>query len=171
MYTVGGCVEKRYKFKDRNQRIRFGKQLSERKINGSVHMIDLMDLKKLGLWQEYEKEANPDYSIEELVTRYPNGGLYGWVVFDNDNNEVTGFVLAVTTDYNLKSAILITNMYIRPRYRLTNVDALLYEGAEILGRMIKAEYVYIMVDDIRIAKWVLRRYPPDDVAVLLARKI
>lgn len=167
-----GDKKNKYRFRHMNQDKAFGKHISERRINASMIMLhNLLDLKKWGLWQEYEKEADPDYTLEHMIEYYKDGGLYGWVAIDKDRKQLAGFVLAVLTDYNLEPAFLGTNVYIKPEYRLTNIDALMYDGIKVFAKILKVKHICVMADDMRIARWILRRYAPDNVVILLERTV
>lgn len=155
-----------------NQGKDFGKHMSEKKVNAVMVMLpDLSYLKQCGLWQKYAEAANPDYDLDFMIDYYKDGGLYGWVAIDKDKKEPVAFLLAVLTDYNLEPAFLGTNIYIKPGYRLTNLDAMLYDCMKIFAKMLKVKHLCVMVDDMRIAKWVLRRYAPDNVVIMLERTI
>lgn len=165
-------TKEKHQFKHKEQGKAFGKHLSERKANASIFMLNHpSDLKRTGMWEEYEKQASPDHDLDFMLNYYRNGGMYGWVAFDKDRKQFAGFVLAVYTDYDLEPAMLGSNVYIRPEYRLTNIDALLYEGIWIFAKSIGAKHICVLADDMRVARWILRRYAPNNVVILLERKV
>jgi GNAT superfamily N-acetyltransferase len=148
------------------------KHLGERKVNASMIMLNpVSELKQTGMWEDYEKEANPDFTFDYMLEYYKDGGLYGWVAYDKDRKQYAGFVLGIYTDYNLEPALLGSNVYIKPEYRSANIDAMMYEAIWLFAKIIGVKHILVMADDMRVARWILRRYAPNNVVILMERKV
>jgi len=149
--------------------MKFGEYPSK-KYNGiSIHILyDLLWLKREGIWDKYVKDSGHVHDLEDEI-KYLKGNFYGWVAMYN--SEAIGFVLATPTDFDMCPTLLATSMWIDPKYRASNVDKLFFETMEMWSSINGLECLAVMSDDIRIAKWIARRYKPDGFYILQTRKV
>lgn len=136
-----------------------------------IDMIpDLLWLKDIGIWDVYRKESGHDYDIEEELD-WLQGNLQGWAAFNPETGEVLGFVLALLNDFDFGVVTMLSSIYVLPKYRTKDVDRRLYEAVRAWSKIIGVNKVAVLADNMRVAKWVFRRYKPTRIYTLLVKDI
>jgi len=134
----------------------------------TIHRLhNLLELERMGVWQEYKKESNHPHELREELAYCKD--FCGWVAIDED--EVVGFVLAMPSEFDMEQFVLITSIWVKPGYRGHKIDKKLADAVEIMCRILGCENIGVFADNPRIAKYVAYRHRAEKVFYLLTRKV
>lgn len=134
------------------------------------YLRDIYFLDKLGLWDKYKEETKHDYTLKQEV-EYMGDNYYGWVALDIEKRKVVGFITASVCDFDMDIMLSCSHFYIDPKYRATNVQEKLFEGLKVFAKIYHIPYVTAVLDNPRVALWVLRKFKPNKSILLLMKEV
>lgn len=131
---------------------------------------DIFLIDKLGLWDKYREEADHDFTLKQEVD-YMGDNYYGWLALDTENRKVVGFITASICDFDMDIMLSCSHFYIDPAYRATEIQEKLVEGLKVFAKTYNIPYVTAVLDNPRVALWVLRKFKPNKAILLLMKEM